>query len=49
MFDIVELVLQCLVRVNRKVGRNDRVPRAGLQLGFEKISDVAASVVVPDA
>lgn len=49
MIDFVELIFEGFVGVNREVGGNDREPRAGLQLGLEKISDVATSVVVPDA
>ena len=49
MLDLVELVLEGFVGVNCKVGGNDREPRAGLQLGLEKISNIATSVVVSDA
>jgi len=45
----VEVALEGFVGVNSEVGGNNRKPRAGPQLGFEKISDVATSVVVPDA
>ena len=49
MLDLIEVLLQCFVGVDREVGGDNREPRAVLNLRLQEVGDGPASVIILDA
>jgi len=49
VFDLIKVAAECVVGVNGEISGDDGESGAGLNPGFEKISDDTTSVIIPYA